>query len=111
MEIVSIPRRINFQTCKECGSKLSFEIKKGKKMIGDECYECRYDDRPFGNCRTNQGPCTCQYVDCEYLYITCNECMWLKCSGCKKKMEKNEYYWKNEEKYCCVCFRARADNQ
>jgi hypothetical protein len=62
---------IDIEDCPICKIKL---IKYKQKKLIDECYECRYDDRPFAMCRTNRGECICSYEETGIMIIKCLNC-------------------------------------
>jgi len=81
--------------CPICNTKLRIKYKLENTV--DECYECRYDDRPFGMCRKNRGECTCKWYQIENKYIICNKCC--KCKNCNEKIE--DYYLKSTDNDIC----------
>ena len=76
-QIISNPDSLNItnniDSCPRCNSLLLKEVQVGKTCIS-ECSECSYDDRPFGWCRRDKGPCTCVWKNVNTLYITCAKC-------------------------------------
>lgn len=63
-------------SCPKCTSLLKKEIEIVSTLI-EECYECRYDNRPFAYSRQNKGVCTCEYSSKEsgFTIITCDKCV------------------------------------
>lgn len=72
--------------CACCGSKLLLEIKQMRILIGDECYSCRYQDRPFALGSVSAGPCTCKYKEVKGLLVTCKKCISPRCIKCNREL-------------------------
>jgi hypothetical protein len=93
MEIMSEPFNIKVNSedtiCPCCNSLLQKEIRDGEYLIGDECRYCRYLDRPFGGCGntalSHYGGCECVYGNKDYLYISCQKCLYPTCVKCEDK--------------------------
>jgi len=82
-------------SCPKCKSLLKKEIEILSTLV-EECYECRYDDRPFAYGRQNKGECTCEYSSKEsgFIIITCETCVLDEKEQLIKekiKKEKNEF--------------------
>lgn len=86
----------NIINCPICNTLLEIKSRIGNEI--KECYECRYDDHPFGMCRSNKGECTCETFQVINKYIICSECC--KCTSCSKEILKK--YMNNN--ICEDCF-------
>jgi len=68
----------NSRYCLFCKCELIKEetSEKGYIRISEECYGCRYQDRPFGHL-SRHSECTCEYKLCDYtkIILTCNRCI------------------------------------
>ena len=66
--------RINNDTCTDCGSTIKKSLGRSTVRI-NECDSCSYDDRPFGYCRKDKNPCTCEFKEIDTLDVTCMNCI------------------------------------
>ena len=80
MKVITKPKdlrtsRKDKTLCAKCNTKLLIEEKKTRMQVGNECYSCRYQDRPFALGSVSAGPCTCEYKEEIEFHITCLHCI------------------------------------
>jgi len=91
------PKDVTLCLC--CNTKLSLEEKPMRILADDECYSCRYQDRPFALGSVSAGPCTCEYKEVKGCHITCKKCISPRCIKCNRKFNCNN----NCNKPCPDC--------
>lgn len=70
----------------------------------NECSECSYDDRPFGNNRVNREPCTCTSYVTDEFFCEEHQSFVKKCRDCGDYFHHSDYF-KNNDIQCSECYR------
>ena len=101
----------NDELCTHCGyAPLERHVDKGRVWDGEECYSCRYRDRPYGMNSVRAHECTCHYNTIDCLYITCKRCNGDICYDCGCPNENTGYHsspWRCQS--CDVQFQQKLE--